>query len=409
MFLDMNSYFASVEQAEDPKLRGKPIVVVPMVVDTTFIIAASVEAKRAGIKMGMRVAEAKKKLPELILVPASTLSYVHYHEKIIEAVEQVLPVEKVCSIDEMRFRLLGDERNPDEAIRLANMLKDAIRDFKPSLTCSVGIAPNSFLSKLCTDLQKPNGLVMMQEHELPDRLRGLKLTEFCGINWRMEARLKAKGIFTSDDLLKYSPRELREKFGSVVGERWWYLLRGYTIPETERPQKSLGHSHVLPPNLRSVQGCRDVLLRLAHKASARLRNEDLYAETISVYVRGHKRSWSSFQHVSATQDTLAVVKHVLEIWQKRDFDVPRMVGLTFTDLKKPAAVTPSLFDNLEKSKSQEEASKAMDKMNQKFGKNSIFLSSIDYVKDTASEKIAFNKTWLFSEGKGDNIWQENAS
>ncbi|HVL39866.1 MAG TPA: hypothetical protein VM328_10800, partial [Fimbriimonadaceae bacterium] len=128
IFLDLNAYFASCEQQERPELRGRPIAVVPMMADSTCAIAASYEAKAFGIKTGTKVAEAKEMCPELVLVQARPPLYVHMHKKILEAVEDVLPVEKVCSIDEMRFRLLETESSPAVARELALRLKKIIRE-----------------------------------------------------------------------------------------------------------------------------------------------------------------------------------------------------------------------------------------------------------------------------------------
>ena len=119
LFLDLNAYFASVEQQERPELRGRPIAVVPVMADTSFVIAASYDAKKFGIKTGTQIGEAKALCPELELVDARPPLYVGYHNRIIEVAESVLPVDKVCSIDEMRFRLIGTERSPECAVELA--------------------------------------------------------------------------------------------------------------------------------------------------------------------------------------------------------------------------------------------------------------------------------------------------
>ena len=403
MFLDLNSFFASVEQAERPDLRNLPVAVVPLLADTTFVIAASYEAKRHGVKTVMRVDEARRRCPELLLIEARPPLYVHYHRWILDVVESVLPVERVCSIDEMRFRLIGDERSPAAARELALRMKKAIYDnVAPNMTCSIGIAPNSFLAKLGTELQKPDGLVVIQGDELPDRLRGLKLTEFTGINRRMEARLKARGIFTSDDLVEKSALELKVAFGGYQGERWWSMLRGYDVQFDVEEGKTLSHSHVLPPKLRTDTSCREVLLRLAHKAAARLRSKGLWTTGMTVAVHG-KRPWHATCSLPPTQDSMTVTERLLEVWQQRDFEGPISVGVTFHGLQQPENVTPSLFED---TVSRSKMSAAVDKMNQKFGKNSIFLASLERARDRADEKIAFNKTWLFSEGKDDNEWPD---
>lgn len=404
LFLDLNSYFASVEQNEDESLRGKPVAVAPMMADSTCVIAASYEAKRFGIKTGTNVGDAKRMCQDLVVLPGRPPLYTHYHRRVIEVLESVLPVEKVCSIDEMRFGLIGKEREPEEARAIATRMKAALREgVGPAMTCSVGIAPNAFLAKLGTEMQKPDGLVVLEARDLPRAFEGLKLTDFAGINRRMQARLNAAGVFTPLQMFARSPQELRLAFGSVTGERWWYLLRGYLLPEEEEPRKSLSHSHVLPPDLRTDQGCREVLLRLIQKASARLRANGLWAGHMGVFVSAFTRSWKAETNLPPTQDTITFNEYFLDAWRHRNFERPRGVGVVFSDLRTSDEVTFSLFDATEE---RAKLNQAVDGVNQKFGKNTIYLAGMQTAKDTADEKIAFNKTWLFSEGKDDNEWPD---
>lgn len=406
LFLDLNAYFASVEQQEQHHLRGKPTVVVPVEADTSFCIAASYEAKACGVKTGTMIRDAKAMCPGLHIVKARPPAYVAYHQRIIEVCETVLPVDRVCSIDEMRFRLLGEEREPDQARRLAERMKSAIaRDVGDQMRCSIGIAPNAFLAKIATELQKPNGLVTIEASDLPQRLYELKLTDFTGINRKMAARLQAAQIFTAEDLCRAERTHMIRAFGSVVGERYYYLLRGYEVDLDTEDRKSLSHSHVLPPALRTDTGCREVLLRLIQKASARLRANRAWPGEMAVYVRGFDRSWKAKRKITPTQDTLVLNEVFGEMWRERDFERPRSVGVVFSDLHDRETVTPSLFDQ-DDSAEREELMAAVDALNQKFGKNKIFLAGMERTKDTASEKIAFNKTWLFAEGKGDHEWPD---
>ena len=139
LFLDMNAYFASVEQEMRPELRGKPTAVVPVNADTTCCIAASYEAKAYGVKTGTRVGDAKKLCPGINLVEARPVRYVQYHHSIIEAVNSVIPVDTILSIDEMCCRLTGSQRNLEKALKLAEDVKRAINEKAgESLKCSVG-------------------------------------------------------------------------------------------------------------------------------------------------------------------------------------------------------------------------------------------------------------------------------
>jgi DNA polymerase-4 len=403
LFLDLNAYFASVEQQERPELRGRPVAVAPLYADTTFVIAASYEAKKYGVKCGVMVREARRRCPELEVISARAPVYVKYHERILQVVDSVLPVDKVCSIDEMRFRLIGDEMQPENAAHLARRLKQAIRQgVGSSMTASIGIAPNAFLAKVASDMQKPDGLVVVRADELPYRLYDVDLTDYAGLNRKMQARLNAHGIFNSQQLHAASRSELRAAFGSIVGERWWYLLRGFDVDLPDTARKSLGHSNVLAPEFRTDQGCRDMLLRLIHKAAARLRAENLRAKSMTLYVHGYKRSWDVCVKLPATQDSVIMTERFREHWAGRCFEDPRSVGVTFHELSAKVEFTPSLFETHQ---DRTKLNHAVDYVNQKYGKNSVYLAALEKVKDRASEKIAFNKTWLFQEGKDDNLWE----
>jgi impB/mucB/samB family len=166
LFLDLNAFFASCEQQENPALRGKPVIVVQTPTDSACAIAASYAAKAFGIKTGTLVKEARRLCPDVIPVQANHRLYTDYHDRILTAVDTCLPVEKVCSIDEMACLLMGTERQVPVARQLALKVKRALRDqVGESLTCSIGIAPNVFLGKVGSDLLKPDGLVVIAFRE----------------------------------------------------------------------------------------------------------------------------------------------------------------------------------------------------------------------------------------------------
>jgi DNA polymerase-4 len=173
------------------------------------------------------------------------------------------------------------------------------------------------------------------------------------------------------------------------------------MPEEETDRKSLSHSHVLPPALRNEKGCRDVLMRLLQKASARLRENNLWTEHLTVYVNGFDRSWEAHAALPPTQDTVTMNEALLRLWPGHDFVRPRGVGVVLSRLKERTGVTPSLF---EETQDRADLMSAVDTVNKKFGKNSVFIAGMEKAKNSAEEKIAFNKTWLFQEGKGDNEW-----
>ena len=170
LYLDMNSFFASVEQQLRPELRGRPVVVAAIAVDSTACIAASREAKELGIRTGMLVGKARK-CRSVMVVEARPEVYVRVHHAIVKAVESCLPVYAVHSIDELSCRLSAGECEPAPAVALAGRIKQTIRDRLGScLSCSIGLAPNRLLAKVAADFHKPDGLVTLVEQDLPQAL-----------------------------------------------------------------------------------------------------------------------------------------------------------------------------------------------------------------------------------------------
>jgi DNA polymerase-4 len=404
LFVDFNAFFASVEQQERPELRGRPVAVSPVDSDSTSAIAASYEAKKFGVRCGTPIWEARQKCPGLVVIQARPRIYKAYHEAIREVTNRVLPEEKVHSIDEISFRLLGDERVPSNARKIALEMKEAVRThIGDCMGCSIGIAPNEFLAKIATEVEKPNGLVILEADQLPGPLLKLELMGFTGINKRMARRLNAAMIFSAADLYATSREDLRHAFGSVIGERWWYWLRGYELVEEERKRQTLSHSHVLAPQLRNPKSAREVLLRLLVKAAARLRSISLYTSGMTISVTGSVKSWVVERRFEPTQDSVRLQEELDGAWPNLDASGIRQVGVVFHHLVERDSITPSLF-----AEPQEEAtaklSSTLDEVNKRFGKNAVYLAGIHQVKDSAEEKIAFQKTWLFSEGKDDNDW-----
>jgi DNA polymerase-4 len=220
LFIDMNSYFASVEQQMHPELRGRPVAVAPLNAETTACVAASYEAKKFGIRTGTMVREARRMCPGIVIIPASPRIYVQLHHQIIHAVESVLPVLKVMSIDEMVCRLRGVDRETSNARQLALDVKQAIlTKVGVCLKCSIGLAPNIMLAKVASDMQKPDGLTIIENEELPQRLHSLKLTDFPGIGPRMEKRFWRRGVSTVEQLCKLKPEQMAVVFGSRVHGR----------------------------------------------------------------------------------------------------------------------------------------------------------------------------------------------
>ena len=229
--LDLNSFFASCEQQERPELRGRPIAVVPLMAETTSCIAASYSAKKYGVKTGTRVAEARELCPGIEIVAARPPLYLAFHERIKTCVDRIAPIEAVTSIDEVICDLPAGHKTPEKARTLALRIKQAMAaEVGECMTCSIGIAPNAWLAKVASDMQKPDGLVLINVQDLPHILHGLALRDLTGIGPNMEARLQRAGITTVQQLCAASKAELRRAWGGVEGEMMFRRLRGEPVP-----------------------------------------------------------------------------------------------------------------------------------------------------------------------------------
>lgn len=391
LFLDMNAFFASAEQQLRPELRSRPVGVVPVMADTSCCIAVSYEARKFGIRTGTGIAEAKKRCPDICLVQARPAEYVRVHEQIIAAVDSVLPIDKVHSIDEMSCQLSGSQRDPGAALQLGRQAKQVIcSQVGSQLKSSVGIASNRFLAKIASNLQKPDGLSIITAEDMPGALFGLALDDLTGIGKGMLARLNAQGVDSVEQLYSLSSERLRKIWGGIGGEWWWYALRGYEMPEQESQRRTIGHSHVLSPQYRNSQGARSVLVKLIHKAAARMRKLGYFAGEIDIGLRYHDRdSWHVRQVMDPCQDTQSLLGLFAALWDQRPKGAaPAAVSVTLQRLVPEAAISLSLFpeDN-----QRQEVSHLMDQINMKFGPQSIYTATMQEAADTAPMRISFTK------------------
>ena len=169
LFIDCDSYFASVEQHLDPRLRGKPVGVAPVMAETSCCIAASYEAKAFGVKTGTRISDARVMCPGIAIVEAKPPEYIKIHHRIIEAVEDCIHVEAVLSIDEMWAWLPYNWREPEFVRGIGRKIKATVaRDISPVIKVSVGAGPNKYLAKMASKMRKPDGLFLIEGHDLPE-------------------------------------------------------------------------------------------------------------------------------------------------------------------------------------------------------------------------------------------------
>lgn len=401
LFLDLNSYFASVEQQLNPKLRGRPIIVTPVDSDATCAIAASYEAKAFGVGTGTKVYEAKQMCPGLIAVPARHDVYVEYHHRVIDRIERHLHVTRVDSIDEVACELMGRERLTENALALARRIQnDIIENVGCCLRSSVGLAPSVLLAKIASDMQKPAGLTVLGANRLPEAILHLRLTDLAGIGKNMKLRLYDAGIFDVASFWALSPSRAKAVWGSIQGERFWYAIHGIDPPEISTQTQSISHSHILGPELRNVQTAYRVARKLTARAATRMRRAGFKAGKLVVWFKtetGIKREKAvAFSH---TGDSFALLLSLTDAWkhlvQPNERLPIRHVGMVLHDLVETSALGPDLFGwrpDADDNPRRLALSQAIDALNQRYGRDAVAIGTAPKcLSPYIGAKIAFNR------------------
>lgn len=397
LFIDCDSYFASVEQHLDPYLRGKPVGVAPVIAETSSCIAASYEAKAFGVKTGTGISEARQLCPSIRIVLSKPEQYILHHHRIIEAVESCTHVEAVLSIDEMWSWLPLNLREPETVRSIGESIKAAVaRDVSPVIKVSIGAAPNKWLAKTASKMRKPDGLFIIQHSDLPDVLYELPLRDLHGIAGKMEARLRAANIHSTKQLCAAPKKVLRGVWGGVLGDRLWHLLRGDEIPDLVSARKTIGHSHVLAPDFRKPDAAWDVLCKLTHKACERLRSHGMLAGSLTVklsYLGGP--AWAAETTFNETDATVLIYHRLRRLWSARPDQRAKLlqVALVLSRLVESTNHTPSLFDDsLEEGVNDDKHRRldaTLDKLRARYGRSCIYFGTCQDSREAAPMRISF--------------------
>ena len=397
LFIDFDSFFASVEQQYQPELRGQPVGVVPSLgVETTCCIAASYEAKAFGVKTGTAVREARYLCPGIVFVEAGHANYIRVHEQIKTLIHEIIYVEAVLSIDEMYGKLPRHWQPPEVALAKAMEIKAALaQGIGSHIRASIGLAPNRFLAKLASKLEKPDGLTCIDFDDLPEKLYRFELSDITGIGRRIEQRLHSARIMDMEALCAASKRKLHRIWGGIEGDRMWYALRGVEVPPVATQRSTIGHSHVLPPRLRTFHGAHATLHRMLQKACLRLRAMKYFAGHLQIWVKfGFELRWGAETHCFPTQDSVLLGQLLNHLWAQHPSDAPEptKVSVTLARLEPLGSHTPSLFaeDNQPR---RMQLQHAMDTVNKRFGGRTLYYADAMEAQrssEAAPMRIAFN-------------------
>jgi DNA polymerase-4 len=379
LYLDFDGFFASVEQQARPALRGRPVGVVPFTSTVyTCVIACSKEAKRHGVTNVMPVLEAKQKCPDIVLVAQSPDLYRRAHHALLSEIAAVIPVDAVKSIDELTCKLELADRNAPEA--LARQIKTRIRDnIGPYITCSIGFAANRLLAKMAGKTDKPDGVTIWRPKDMPAPLLEVPLEDVSGIGRRMERRLQTAGIFTMADLWQSQPKQLRNIWGNVTGERLWYALHGYDIQASASSRGMFGHGRVLPPDWREIEHARECSRLLLVKAARRMRRDGFYAGRLWLWLSMRNARWSEGVVLPIVRDDQACLAGLETLWKKACRELPPgtkiiRLGVTLLDLSPATARQLDMFVNDDAARQRwESVTLAIDRLNTKYGRTVVSL------------------------------------
>lgn len=395
MHVDMNSYFATVEQQSNPFLRGKPICVGGKSSQTssgnsperTVCAALSIEAKKFGLKSGVSVWEARQTCPQLIVVEADYAKYQFVSRKLFKILESYTPMIEIFSIDEAFLDLTGIIKSYNQAEKIAinikKRLKDEVGDY---LTCSVGISYNKLLAKLASEMKKPDGLTILEKSQLEEVFKSIPIEDLCGIGPGHTRKLHQIGIKTVFDLGSYPVEKLMHFFGLRQGKVLHLMGQGSdntpVVPYFEYPaEKSFGHSYTLPKNVFKESDAEKVLLKLSEKVGRRMRQAKALGRTVSFYMR-----FGDFTGVGKQITLPRFIDNGLEIYQvgfkiMHDYHITkpiRAIGISMTNLKNSHDTTKSILPNDIKN---ENLISALDVINDRYGEFTVFRSSLTKIKN----------------------------
>jgi DNA polymerase-4 len=378
LYIDCDGFFAAVEQQVNPRLRGRPVGIVPFAqAEHTCVIACSREAKLCGVKNVMPVAEARRCCPDIVLVPQSPDLYRRAHNALLAEIAAVVPIDAVKSIDEITCRVSPSDRSDPRALglRIKRRIADNIGRF---ITCSIGFAANRQLAKMASKAGKPDGNMVWHPRDMPGPLLGLSLRDIPGINERMERNLAVAGITSVEKLLAAQPKHLRKIWGSVTGERLWYALHGYDVQTPPSNRAMYGHGRVLPPDYRTIEHARSASRLLLVKAARRMRRDGWNAGRLWLWLEMigghslHRDGW-----LPAVHDDQAVLSALEELWTDAKRHMPpsaRVIrlGVVLLDLTRANERQLDIFLNDDdKRRRCERATAAIDALNRKYGRTLV--------------------------------------
>jgi DNA polymerase-4 len=395
MHIDLNSCFATVEQQARPMLRGKPVAIVNRRTDKTAIITASYEAKAMGVKVGMKLRDAKILCPDIIALESDPAKYRYVYHRLLDIMKDYSAHVTMKSIDEgvIDFHNTTAAVQGRDLVEIGMEIKQRLKDeIGIWMRCNIGIATNRFLAKTAAGLHKPDGLDEITSQNIRQVLGELKLTDLTGIAHRNEARLNSVGIMTPLQFLDTDSTTLhRIVFKSVVGDWWYKRLRGWEVDDVATDIKRVGRQYVLESFDLSYEQIVQRLHHLCESVGSRLRSQDKAARGIYVYAKtlehGYWHSSSlSILPFSSDQTIFAQAKQLFD----KAPDGLKEIGIHCYELEPIEDPQISLFhDQIVR---EQQVTSAIDDINKRYGDRTIHSADTLGTGIYVQAKIPFGST-----------------
>ena len=304
----MNAFFASLEQMDDPALRGKPVVITNGMTGTC-IITCSYEAREKGVRPVSNLAKARKLCPDLIRKPTRPERYVQVSTRIMHSLESFTPDLEIFSVDECFLDVTHSQNLFGSPVSMAEQVKEMIYNVS-GVKSSVGVADSKLVAKWAAKLQKPDGLTVIEPNTARERLQDVPVTEICGINKGIADYVAQYGAFTCGDVTKLPMEVLAQRWGTI-GKRLYMVCGGYDpepIIQKVKAPKCIGHGKVIPPNTRNLEVIETYLLHMCFKVATRLRLYEYVSDYYYIGVKTNKGWCADKYQFIATNKMMDIFK-----------------------------------------------------------------------------------------------------
>lgn len=380
LHVDMDAFFASIEQRDQPELKGKPVLVGgkgPRAV----VAAASYEAREFGCRSAQPMSIALRKCPNAVVAKLRMSRYSEVSKQIFRILDDFSPLVEPLSVDEAFVDVTGTERILGSPRQIARKIRKRIFD-ETGLTASVGIAPNKFLAKLASDMDKPDGLTVIEREGIPQAIANLAISRMWGVGPVTERKLLSLGVRTFGDLQSTPIEELIKHFGSL-GQRLHHLSRGddSRVVTPAQPVKSISQEVTFDEDVADAQKVRDVLLTQVEKVSVRLRKSKLRARTITIKIRYGNfqtitRSMTLDEPSDQTDRLWRETRKLFDKWEEKSFQPVRLIGMGASLPREQDSQSEQLglFSKPENDRNKK-LDEATDAIRNKFGLNAIHRGS----------------------------------